>query len=196
MPRKMTLTCCLCNEPMWAGTTSKPHGEAAHNKCRREANVINNHGTTGYRQGCRCDECKHGQYIYLTQYAAKVKAEQGLHPNTLRRKKFKEEHGYWPEVSRSTWIAPKLRHKLYERDNWTCQLCGEPIDRGADRNANYAPSLDHIVPQSHTLFPDHDPSNLRTVHRLCNSKRGNTLDASGEAEQRTTRPASKADSKG
>ena len=166
MPRKMTLTCFLCNEPMWAGTTTKPQGEAAHNKCRKEANLINSHGASGYRRGCRCEECKAGQAKHMQAYVKSVKAEHGLHPNTLRRKRFKEEHGYWPQAGSSAWVDPKLRHALYERDNWICQLCNKPIDMDAHWNTNYAPSLDHIVPQSHMLIPDHRPSNLRTAHRL------------------------------
>lgn len=176
---------------MWAGTGSKSQGEAAHNKCRKEANLIYTHGTTGYRRGCRCDECKAGSIAYFATYTESVKAKQGLHPNTLRRKRFAEEHGYWPQAGSSGWIEPKLRHQIYERDNWTCQLCNEPIDRDAHRNTNYAPSLDHIVPQSHTLIPDHSPTNLRTVHRLCNSRRGDSIDGSwfeGGTQQREQTP--------
>jgi hypothetical protein len=38
--------------------------------------------------------------------------------------------------------------------------------------SDYAASLDHIIPQSMQLIPDHSPSNLRLVHRWCNSARG------------------------
>jgi len=31
------------------------------------------------------------------------------------------------------------------------------------------PTLDHIVPVSHQLFPDHSVSNLQLAHRICNS---------------------------
>lgn len=161
---------------MWAGTTTKPQGQAAHNKCRKEAKLIYTHGATGYRRGCRCDECKAGQAQRMDEYLQAFKEEHGLHPNTVRRKRFAEEHGYWPQLGGSDWIAPKIRHQLYERDNWTCQLCQEPIDREAHWNDNYAPSLDHIVPQSHMLIPDHTPSNLRTAHRVCNSRRGDSID--------------------
>ena len=68
--------------------------------------------------------------------------------------------------------SPARRRRLYERDNWTCQICAEPIDREAHYMDPWAPSLDHIVPQSHTLIPDHSDENLRTAHRWCNSVRG------------------------
>jgi hypothetical protein len=37
---------------------------------------------------------------------------------------------------------------------------------------DWAPSLDHIEPQSWALIPDHSPANLRLAHRWCNSVRG------------------------
>lgn len=69
-------------------------------------------------------------------------------------------------------ISPTVRLAIYERDNWTCQLCFEPIDRGAGHADDWAPSLDHIIPQSHQLIPDHSPDALRTAHRWCNAIRG------------------------
>lgn len=71
---------------------------------------------------------------------------------------------------RGTWIEPKRRLQIYERDNWTCAICDEPIDREAPVNEGRAPSLDHIVPRS--LGGGHESSNLRTAHRDCNAGRG------------------------
>jgi len=70
------------------------------------------------------------------------------------------------------WITSTRRLRLYERDNWTCQLCSEPVDRAADYLDDWAPTLDHIEPQSHALIPDHSDANLRTAHRWCNAVRG------------------------
>jgi 5-methylcytosine-specific restriction endonuclease McrA len=176
MPRSMTMTCYLCNEPMWAGTGSKPQGEAAHRKCREAAPKEYSHGTTGYRRGCRCGACKAGQKDYHDGYREAFREQHGVRPNVAWRKKFRDDNGYWPEQRRSDWIAPKVRRSIYDRDNWTCQLCKEPIDRDAHWNDNYAPSLDHIIPQSHMLIPDHSPSNLRTSHRVCNSLRGDRVE--------------------
>ena len=65
-------------------------------------------------------------------------------------------------------IKPRLRYGIYQRDNWTCQLCLEPVERGA--TGVWRASLDHIVPQS--KGGSHDPSNLRLVHLWCNAVRG------------------------
>lgn len=69
--------------------------------------------------------------------------------------------------------TPSLRGFVYDRDNWTCQLCMEPVDPDADYLDDWAPTLDHIVPQSHQTIPDHSSANLRTAHRWCNAVRGN-----------------------
>src|SRR5690606_2982141 len=73
---------------------------------------------------------------------------------------------------KSGFISRSGRLAIYERDNWTCQLCFEPVDPNLHYLDDWAASLDHIVPQSHMLVPDHSPSNLRLAHRWCNSVRG------------------------
>lgn len=68
------------------------------------------------------------------------------------------------------WISRFDRLKIYERDNYICWLCDEPVDRDADpQKDDWAPSLDHVVPRSRG--GSHDPENLRTAHRWCNSVR-------------------------
>lgn len=74
---------------------------------------------------------------------------------------------------RGKWITARARQRIYERDNWTCQLCLEPVEVTESGEYNpWAPSLDHIAPQSHMLLPDHSPENLRTAHVWCNAVRG------------------------
>jgi hypothetical protein len=72
----------------------------------------------------------------------------------------------------SNWIVPRRRYEIYERDNWTCQLCNGPVDKTLHVNDQWAASLDHIIPQSHQLVPDHSSSNLRLAHRWCNAVLG------------------------
>lgn len=73
---------------------------------------------------------------------------------------------------KSFTVSPRARLAIYERDSWDCQLCARPVDRSLHHRDNWSASLDHIIPQSHMLIPDHSPSNLRLVHRMCNSMRG------------------------
>ena len=69
-------------------------------------------------------------------------------------------------------LPDSVRREIYERDDWTCQICLEPVDPAADPNSDWYPTLDHIVPQSHQLIPDQSPEALRTAHRWCNAVRG------------------------
>lgn len=72
---------------------------------------------------------------------------------------------------RSGWfIDADSRADIYERDEWVCQLCHEPVDPDHPERRHQA-SLDHIIPQSYG--GGHDPSNLRLAHISCNSRRGN-----------------------
>lgn len=78
----------------------------------------------------------------------------------------------WNRRTTSTFhVSPKFRNSIYERDSWTCQICLTPVDINAGTGSNLYPSLDHIVPQSAMLLPDHSAGNLRTVHMLCNAYR-------------------------
>lgn len=64
-------------------------------------------------------------------------------------------------------VSLSVRKGIYERDGWTCQICLEAIDLEADPCTDWAPSLDHIVPQSQG--GSHESSNLRTAHFWCNA---------------------------
>lgn len=78
---------------------------------------------------------------------------------------------------RRSWIDVTRRLAIYERDNWTCQLCFEPVDQASDYSHEIYnprfPSLDHITPRS--LGGTHEESNLRLAHVQCNALRGNKL---------------------
>ncbi|WP_435861957.1 HNH endonuclease [Streptomyces sparsogenes] len=59
---------------------------------------------------------------------------------------------------------------VYERDEWTCWLCSEPINREASWPEPDSASVDHVVPLSkgggHTL------ANVRAAHLRCNLVKG------------------------
>ena len=82
--------------------------------------------------------------------------------------------------------TPRLRREVYERDGWQCGLCALPIDPNLCWPDKWSASLDHVVPQSRMLIPDHSASNLRAVHLQCNSMRG---DGSNMSEDELRRRA-------
>ena len=72
-------------------------------------------------------------------------------------------------------ITRTRRKAIYERDQWTCQLCNQPVDPSLPTSDPWAASLDHIECQAWVLIPDHRDQNLRLAHRMCNSIRGDRL---------------------
>lgn len=68
-------------------------------------------------------------------------------------------------------VTDKLRMAVYERDGFCCQICDVAISAVDDYGGDWGPTLDHIIPQSATLVPDHSAANLRLAHRWCNSLR-------------------------
>lgn len=101
----------------------------------------------------------------------KVRAEYGTSYKNFRAKRERERTGIRPGLAGgSYWIERAARLAIYERDNWTCHLCNEPVDFEAPCTSNRYPSLDHLVPRS--KGGTDEPDNLRTCHRACNSRRG------------------------
>jgi 5-methylcytosine-specific restriction endonuclease McrA len=64
---------------------------------------------------------------------------------------------------------------VFERDNWTCQICSLPIDRSAPWPYPMSPSIDHVIPLSRGGM--HSMANLRAAHLRCNLQKGATIDA-------------------
>jgi hypothetical protein len=65
--------------------------------------------------------------------------------------------------------ASPIRLMVFERDNWTCRLCGTQVDRTQQWPHPQAPSIDHIIPFA--LGGTDDWTNLRTTHMICNWRR-------------------------
>lgn len=67
-------------------------------------------------------------------------------------------------------IPPPRRRAIYDRDEWTCQLCGDPVEDGLSFADLWAATLDHIIPRSRG--GSDDDNNLQLAHRWCNSVKG------------------------
>jgi len=81
-------------------------------------------------------------------------------------------------LQRAAWIEPVSPIKVYERDNWICQLCHEPLARDEAVPHPLAPTVDHIIP----LAPfegraggDHSMSNSQAAHFLCNATKSHRV---------------------
>jgi 5-methylcytosine-specific restriction endonuclease McrA len=69
-------------------------------------------------------------------------------------------------------IGPKIRHEIFLRDCFTCQQCGA----SPRKNQSVAIEVDHIMPVS--KGGTNDKSNLQTLCDVCNSGKGNSVQAS------------------
>lgn len=70
-------------------------------------------------------------------------------------------------------VEPFLPSAVYERDDWTCGLCGEPIDQSAKKPHPKSPSIDHVIPI--ILGGEHSLRNVQAAHLGCNVRKGGRL---------------------
>ena len=73
-------------------------------------------------------------------------------------------------VKRNAFVANVNRRDIYERDNWTCQLCHKKVDPTKKVPHPKAPTIDHIVPLA--AGGSHEPANAQCAHFLCNATKG------------------------
>jgi 5-methylcytosine-specific restriction endonuclease McrA len=70
--------------------------------------------------------------------------------------------------------------EIYERDEWACALCREPVDRTLRHPDPLSPTIDHIVPLA--KGGHHVRANCQLAHLRCNVRKGASLISSyGEA---------------
>lgn len=120
---------------------------------------------------CVCRVCGVGfidkaPYTHCSDSCRRVTRRAAMHAQRVRRGKFS--------------VADSVRMSIYERDGWTCQLCGVEVSRAYSSSDPLSPTLDHVIPQSLQSKPDHSASNLRLSHALCNSVRGNSENISAD----------------
>ena len=113
----------------------------------------------------------------MAQFQEGYRSRAGVNYSTTWRRRFREEHGFWPHRTGGDWISPASRRKIYDRDGWTCYLCGDVLSGDTLPNTPKSLTLDHIKPRS--LGGSDDPSNLATCCRECNSAKGAKFEPGG-----------------
>jgi len=73
----------------------------------------------------------------------------------------------------AAFIAPVYRARIFERDQWRCQLCRKKVNRNAVVPHPKAPTLDHILPLS--LGGTHEPANVQLACFMCNCLKSDGL---------------------
>lgn len=73
-------------------------------------------------------------------------------------------------AKKNAYVADVSPSQIYERDQWTCQLCNKEINRSVAVPHPQAVTLDHIIPLADG--GTHEPVNCQTAHFICNSRKG------------------------
>lgn len=103
-----------------------------------------------------CDEC--GEY-FVRHGVASAFCSTSCSSAARRRRRRALKHGMK--------VTPARKFRIHERDNWTCHICGDPVNRDAKVPELDAPTLDHVIALA--AGGAHDESNLKTAHFYCNS---------------------------
>jgi 5-methylcytosine-specific restriction endonuclease McrA len=82
-------------------------------------------------------------------------------------------------------VEPYDRQLIFERDEWTCSICGGAVDRELDGQlVAEAPTIDHVIPLSRD---GHDASyNVALAHKGCNSRKHNHVEGVIEGHGRNS----------
>lgn len=178
--------CFVCGEGV-RFADGNPSRRPIHKRCRSEVPTWLWRGEPGPRQNKarrlleRAAAGSSGGKRVFVQGACSWCGEQFLGPNAVYCSDLCKDAA---KLSRRNPLkfnpSPIDRRSVYERDGWTCQLCYRPVEPGAKHPDPWSASLDHIVPQSKMVVPDHSSSNLRLSHLICNSLRRDEVDMTVE----------------
>jgi hypothetical protein len=137
-----------------------------------------------YRQGVyerKCAGCA-GMFVapdknkkFCTRQCLWDWRRQGLFPKPKGEKSYRaraERFGVEYEVV--------IRSKVFERDEWTCGICNEPVDRLVTYPNPMSVSLDHIMPMC--AGGTHTYDNVQCSHLHCNvTKNDGTRNHAGQS---------------
>lgn len=63
---------------------------------------------------------------------------------------------------------------VFERDEWTCGICHDPIDKLLRHPDPWAATIDHIIPLCQG--GEHVWTNVQASHATCNAAKGGQLE--------------------
>ncbi len=121
---------------------------------------------------------------------ARDKARQSPEFLTAARRRYRQAHPEkfgWGDAKKAAYHRRRARKKtgsagvrvvaavIFDRDEWTCGLCGEPVDHAVAYPDPLSPSLDHVVPLS--KGGTHAEANVQLAHLHCNIAKGARITA-------------------
>jgi len=141
------------------------HWEAEEKERIRRANSRGRH-VERYFEPHNCQVC--GKVTTRKKYCSKQCSHKALNALTeVRKRRFMKTKVVDKDIT---------LHKLYERDNGICWICGLMCNYGdyvrtdkAFIAGNMYPSIDHIIPRCRG--GEHSWTNIKLAHRKCNTAR-------------------------
>ena len=148
---RMGCTCSVCVVAEWERRHGRPlmADPKAMDGLTRDCSC----GVRMHQPGRRCSRC-HMAWLQSRSQLVRSAYEEIAPASTEAR----------------AYISRSVRRAVYARDEWTCQLCLDPVDRDASGRESWGATLDHIIPWS--LGGSDKPENLRLAHLWCNVTRG------------------------
>lgn len=174
-----------CDRLMWKSPTSLPEGQAICKICRNAT-----------KPSCNAHDIHRRDCIHCRMVAEKVRSRRRHGVSDVQafvcthcHKPFQREpkRGQRPrhcsdkcanEARRlrrrarlvGGWVEDFSRIEIFQRDNWTCQICHRKVRRNVKWPHPMAAVVDHIIPLA--AGGTHQRSNVQCAHNVCNTTKG------------------------
>lgn len=157
--------CLYCEQPISSG------GRYCSDRCRSRAA----RGNERYAQCPICGRMFEPRERNITcSPSCRHNLDLALHRHNYQRHRYRriELMDRRKRLVKCTQVEIIDRVLVYEGDNWTCQLCGEFVDKQHRWPHPLCGSLDHIIPLSRG--GTHERKNVQLAHFICNSRKSDT----------------------
>lgn len=160
--RKSNSVCVVCGVPVG-------HGRSVNTKCRKCHHPRAPRIERARRRADRAAAGTAGVSVWVAgrcwRCGDSFVGHRGRHCSVRCRRR--DRAAERRALERGCKVTPGRRYAVHERDNWVCQICGDPTDRAAHWTDLAAPTIDHRIPLN--AGGAHAPENWQTAHSYCNS---------------------------
>ena len=160
------VVCATCRTPF---PPSRRDQRFCSERCRRAAF---RDSTTHTCSEPECDRPLRARGMCSMHWRRWARATGAEHPpawDDQRKARYQERRARKAQVP-SEEFSPS---EVYERDQWRCGICGQPVDPALAYPDPHSPSLDHVVPLS--AGGAHSRANTQCSHLRCNLSKGVTV---------------------
>lgn len=150
---------------------NRPGGLRRCYRCREELPILcyYPHPSTGLSRACRtCTRAVRLRWRNENVERERAASRAYLRQNLHRYRQYNMQRR--ARIAGASQVEPFTAEEVFERDEWCCGLCDDPIEPERSWPDPMSPSVDHVVPLSkgghHTL------ANVQAAHLVCNMRKG------------------------